>query len=48
MTIFICGHCHYKFERPKMPNRCPYCGRDGVLEAQKTAEQLLKETVGED
>ena len=40
MTRNICSQCGFKFEA-KNPIECPYCGRRGTLEKEKSAGELL-------
>lgn len=42
MTTFICKHCSYRFEREKELDTCPYCGEDGSVIKEQTADELLK------
>ncbi len=47
MINLECRHCGYKFKKEKIPPRCPYCAKEGVIGLLKTAQDLLDETFGE-
>ena len=47
MIDLECSHCGFKFRLEKIPNRCPYCSKEGAVGLLKTAQDLLDETVGE-
>ncbi|MBI2657588.1 hypothetical protein HYX08_02730 [Candidatus Woesearchaeota archaeon] len=47
MMDFECRSCGYKFKNAKMPQRCPYCSKEGGVGFRKTAQDLLDETLGE-
>jgi len=36
-----CTKCNYKFEKDKIPHRCPYCGYEGTIKEQLTAQDIL-------
>ena len=39
----ICEKCNYQFESKILPERCPYCGREGV-EEEPDAQELINES----
>jgi hypothetical protein len=44
MTRLICGACGYKMVmKGKVPQRCPYCSRENVLELEKSAQDIIEE-----
>ena len=47
MIDFECRSCGFKFRKEKMPQRCPYCSKEGSVGLRKTAQDLLNETLGE-
>ena len=43
---YRCRSCNYKFKRNVTVSVCPYCGRQGTLEAsKKTAQSLIEESM---
>lgn len=40
-----CSRCKYKFKRDKIPARCPYCSKEGAVEFEKTAQDILDEVM---
>ncbi|MDP2926027.1 MAG: hypothetical protein Q8N99_06655 [Nanoarchaeota archaeon] len=42
MGKYICKQCNFRYET-KNPIDCPYCGRKGTLEKEKSACELLDE-----
>jgi len=47
MIDFECRNCGFKFKLAKLPQRCPYCSKEGSVGLLKTAQDLLDETLGE-
>lgn len=47
MINLECRKCGFKFRKDKMPNRCPYCSKEGSVGLLKNAQDLLDETFGE-
>ncbi len=47
MMDLECRKCGFKFRKEKIPNRCPYCSKEGSVGSLKTAQDLLDETFGE-
>ena len=47
MLKLQCTKCNYKFQKEKMPHRCPYCGNEGTLKKEVTAQDVLDEVVVE-
>ncbi len=45
MTKFNCMKCGYRFELSKElpPKVCPYCGKEGGVRKEQSAEQILSE-----
>jgi len=43
MAGLECANCRYKFKRPDVPERCPYCGTQGSVRTIKTAQEFLDE-----
>ncbi|NOZ80914.1 MAG: hypothetical protein GXP63_04535 [DPANN group archaeon] len=43
MTKFVCKGCGYKVDKEKAPARCSYCGKDGSLIREKSAQDILDE-----
>jgi DNA-directed RNA polymerase subunit RPC12/RpoP len=44
MTKYICANCNYRFCSENLrQNMCPYCGKKGVVEPEKSASDLLGE-----
>ncbi|MBI4149204.1 hypothetical protein HY491_02035 [Candidatus Woesearchaeota archaeon] len=45
-TRYICVNCRYKFNVKKaseMSARCPYCGKDNLMEYEGTVNRILDE-----
>jgi predicted ATP-dependent serine protease len=40
-TTYVCTKCQYRFSRDKEVSKCPYCGSDGTIERQKSAQEIL-------
>ena len=47
MINLECRSCGFKFSKEKIPQRCPYCSKEGSVGFLKTAQDLLNETLGE-
>jgi rubrerythrin len=50
MTKYKCKNCSYTFllkEGKRLPNKCPYCSKEGALEKLKSAQQLIDEITKE-
>jgi len=47
MINLECHSCGFKFQKEKLPARCPYCSTEGSVGLLKTAQDLLDETYGE-
>jgi rubrerythrin len=43
MVRFYCKSCEYQGEKPALPPKCPYCGKENTLSSMKTAQDLLDE-----
>ena len=45
MTRYYCTACGYRFETKsdKKPKVCPYCGKEGTLVREGTAQEILDE-----
>ena len=44
MARLVCDSCGYKMaEKGKIPQRCPYCSREGTMKKEKSAQDLLEE-----
>lgn len=45
MVKFVCKHCNYKFdlESDKPPKKCGFCGREGTVKKESSAEDLVEE-----
>jgi rubrerythrin len=41
---FICENCNFKFKSNNAEN-CPWCGRRDRVEKEKSAEDLINESV---
>ncbi|MFH1590808.1 MAG: hypothetical protein ABIC95_02680 [archaeon] len=44
MTRYVCTKCSYRLEKETAPARCPYCSKDGTLQREKNAQELLEES----
>ncbi len=42
MVRYACTSCNYRFDADSISD-CPYCGREGDIEKEKNAEELLSE-----
>lgn len=42
-----CIKCKYRFERDKMPNRCPYCSAAGAVRQVELAQDLIDDVTRE-
>lgn len=38
---YVCKNCHYKSLKETL--ECPYCGKKGTIEKEKSASELLGE-----
>ena len=47
MFSLYCEKCNYKFQKDKIPNRCPYCSAVGAVKRTKSAQDWLNETLKE-
>ena len=47
MIDLECRNCGFKFQKDKLPPRCPYCSKEGAVGFLKNAQDLLDETFGE-
>ncbi|MBN2454272.1 hypothetical protein JXB11_01875 [Candidatus Woesearchaeota archaeon] len=44
----ICSNCNYKFEpKGKVPNKCPYCDKEGTLSKSKSMQEWIDEVSDE-
>lgn len=43
MENFVCTNCRYRFKATKLPKTCPYCGKENVVEREKSAEDIVSE-----
>jgi len=44
MVKYICANCNYRFGSEKLKqNICPYCGKKGVIEPEKSASDLISD-----
>lgn len=48
MFKLYCTKCNYKFEKDKIPQRCPYCGNNGTVKKQLIAQDILNEVTAEE
>ena len=39
----VCKKCGYSVEKDKIPEKCPYCNREGTITEKKSAQDLLNE-----
>jgi len=47
MPTYVCMKCKYSVKKDKRPERCPYCGKAGVMTKAPSAQDLLNETLDE-
>jgi|TARA_Y100000310_G_scaffold345855_1_gene471492 predicted Zn-ribbon and HTH transcriptional regulator len=47
MVDLECRNCNYKLVSKKIPPRCPYCSKEGVVGLAKTAQDILDDTIGQ-
>jgi len=42
-----CTKCKYRFERDKIPNRCPYCSANGSVRQVELAQDIIDQVTQE-
>ncbi len=42
-----CVKCRYRFEKDRIPNRCPYCSAEGRVKQVELAQELLDQVAQE-
>ncbi len=47
MISLECARCKYVFTSKAIPNKCPYCGKDGSIQKATTAQDLIDEALSE-
>ncbi|MBI2651390.1 hypothetical protein HYX01_02885 [Candidatus Woesearchaeota archaeon] len=43
MVKLQCRKCNFQFDKPKIPRRCPYCGKSNTILPYKTAQNYIDE-----
>ena len=42
-----CTKCKYRFEKDRIPGRCPYCSSDNSVKQKEKAQDILKDVIDE-
>ena len=45
--VLVCTVCKYKHEKENVPNKCPYCAREGTLQKPQSAQDLINNVMDE-
>lgn len=47
MVRMVCTACNFKFDRPELPRRCPYCCAGGTCQETETMyNEVFKSATG--
>ncbi len=41
--MYRCRNCGYQIARRIAPRKCPYCGKEGTMAVEKSAQDLIEE-----
>ncbi|MFH1248803.1 MAG: hypothetical protein V1660_01485 [archaeon] len=43
MSRYRCASCRFQFQTGRIPKKCPYCGKEGSVMAEESAEELVRD-----